>query len=52
VILTEVTKKYDDEVDAAAPDGGAYITGLFMQGARWDVAGGLVEKSKPREMFF
>lgn len=37
-------------VDSAARDG-AFISGLSMQGARWDVQAGLVERSKPKEMF-
>jgi dynein heavy chain len=49
IIQTEVTKKSADEIDTASRDG-AFITGLFLQGARWDVATGVLEKSKPREM--
>jgi dynein heavy chain len=49
VIQTEVTKKSADEIDTASRDG-AFITGLFLQGARWEVATGVIEKSKPREM--
>ena len=48
-IVTEVTKRTPAEIDAPAPDG-CYISGLFLQGARWDVAAGAVDKSRPREM--
>ena len=49
-IYTEVTKKMSGEMDSASRDG-AFIDGMFLQGARWDVKGGVVEKSKPREMY-
>lgn len=50
VILTEVTKKMVPEIDAPSRDG-AYITGLSMQGARFDIATSTIEKSRPREMY-
>lgn len=50
-IQTEVTKRFPAEVESASKDG-CFITGLFMQGARFDIAGGIIDKSKPREMFF
>jgi dynein heavy chain len=49
-IQTEVTKRMPAEIDAPSRDG-CYITGLYMQGARFDVAGGVIDKSKPREMY-
>ena len=52
VTWTDVTKKVTvDEVDSLAKDGGAYIIGFYLQGARWDTPGGLLERSKPKEMF-
>ena len=51
VIFTEITK-FDAEnnsIDAPAEDG-AYISGLFLQGARWSVEGSTVDKAKPKEM--
>lgn len=30
---------------------GAYIIGMSLQGARWDTTGGILERSKPKEMF-
>jgi dynein heavy chain len=52
VTWTEVTKKMGaDEIEGASRDGGAYINGLSVQGARWDVGGNMLERSKPKEMF-
>lgn len=51
VTFTEVSRKISsDEIDSKSRDG-AYIIGLSMQGARWDVNGGHIEASKPKEMF-
>jgi len=50
VIATEVTKRAVEEIDSASRDG-CYIHGLFMQGARFDVAASAVDKSRPREMY-
>merc|ERR1712146_628679 len=48
---TDVTKKMTvDEIDGTSRDG-AYINGLSMQGARWDLNAVNIEKSKPKEMF-
>merc|ERR1712070_336850 len=48
---TDVTKKVTvDEVEGMSRDG-AYISGLSVQGARWDVNGGILDRSKPKEMF-
>ena len=51
VTWTEVTKKVSvEDVEAGAKDG-AYIFGVSLQGARWDVGGQQLERSKPKEMF-
>jgi dynein heavy chain len=48
---TDVTKKMNiEDVDGPSRDG-AYIIGLNVQGARWDVMNGVLERSKPKEMF-
>ena len=39
-----------DAVETVAREG-AYISGLNMQGARWDSAQSIIDKSKPKEMF-
>jgi len=50
-IVTEVTKKME-VADITAPlREGAYINGLNLEGARWDVQNTCLETSKPREMF-
>ncbi|KAF6251999.1 flagellar outer dynein arm heavy chain beta [Scenedesmus sp. NREL 46B-D3] len=50
VVLTEVTKKTPDQIDAPSRDG-AFITGLTLEGARWDDKAGVLEDSKPKELF-
>jgi dynein heavy chain len=47
---TDVQKKTVDEVSAPAKEG-AFIHGLFMEGARWDEKAGLLEDSIPNELF-
>lgn len=49
-IVTDVTRKQVDEIDGPARDG-AYITGLNLEGNRWNPQAGLLEESLPREMF-
>jgi len=49
-VNTEVTKRDVRQVDAAAKDG-AYVTGMYLEGARWDVNSNALEDSKPKEMF-
>jgi dynein heavy chain len=49
VIQTDVTKRQLEDCDTPSSDG-ALITGLSIQGARWDLANSVVEKSKPKEM--
>ena len=50
VVQTELLRQMRDDVDGSSPDG-AYIHGLFMQGARWDTPNAVLEKSKPKEMY-
>jgi dynein heavy chain len=51
LIQTDVTKKMTtDELDSHSRDG-AYIHGLQMQGARWELQAGHIDRSKPKEMF-
>merc|ERR1712100_68642 len=51
VTQTDVKKVMTtDGIDSPAREG-AYIIGLSMQGARWNVEQGLIERSKPKEMF-
>ena len=41
VLSVDVTKKSKDDFNSA-PREGAYIHGLFMEGARWDSQSGLL----------
>jgi dynein heavy chain len=52
-LMTQVdVKKWEtaEQCDAPSRDG-AYCSGLSMQGARWNFEQGIVERSKPKEMF-
>eukprot|EP00949_MAST-11_sp_MAST-11-sp1_P003677 g3677.t1 len=51
VTQTDMTKKVKvDEIEAPSRDG-AYINGFFMDGARWNLSGGIIEAARPKEMF-
>jgi dynein heavy chain len=50
VVQTEVTKKSVEEITATSRDG-AFITGLVLEGARWDEKAGNLEDSRPKELF-
>jgi len=45
----DVTKKNKEDF-GSAPREGAYVHGLFMEGARWDVASGSIMDSKLKEL--
>merc|ERR1719181_95685 len=49
-VFTEVMKRDVKQIDSAAKEG-AYVTGMFLEGARWDVNSNALEESKPKEMF-
>lgn len=49
-VFTEVTKREVKQVDAHARDG-CYVSGMSLEGARWDLLGNTLEESKPKEMF-
>ncbi|KAI4493969.1 hypothetical protein M0802_009345 [Mischocyttarus mexicanus] len=46
----DVTKKNKEEF-TSAPRDGAYVHGIFMEGARWDVQTGIIIDSKTKELF-
>jgi dynein heavy chain len=51
VTWTDPTKKVsNDEVERKSTEG-AYISGLKLQGCRWDSANQILERSKPKEMY-
>ena len=47
----EVKKEYEADEIAAAPDDGAYVTGLFLEGARWSDDEMALVESRPKELF-
>jgi len=49
-VFTEVTKKEPKQVDAMSKDG-AFCSGLWLEGARWDGTANSLEDSRPKEMF-
>merc|ERR1712146_253618 len=50
MVFTEVTKRQRAAIDAASREG-AYVDGMYLEGARWDQNGNCLEESKPKEMF-
>jgi dynein heavy chain len=34
------------------PDDGCYITGLYLEGAIWDVEGGHLKRQNPKELIY
>lgn len=49
-VYTDVTKRDVRQVDSV-PREGAYVTGMYLEGARWDTNSNSLEDSKPKEMF-
>lgn len=49
VLTVDVTKKTREEF-TAAPREGAYVHGLFMEGARWDTGTGMIQDSLLKEL--
>ncbi|CAL8088373.1 unnamed protein product [Calicophoron daubneyi] len=49
VLQCDVTKKTKDEM-SSPPREGAYIHGLFMEGARWDTQTGMIAESRMKEL--
>jgi len=47
--VTDVTTKQQEQVSDPAPDG-AYVHGLWLEGARWDVKAGVLKDSLPKEL--
>ena len=48
-LSVDVTKKNRDEL-GGAPREGAYVSGLYMEGARWDTQSGQIAESKLKEL--
>eukprot|EP01040_Poterioochromonas_malhamensis_P024098 gene24098-29736_t len=50
-LMTDVMKKMNAEEFNAPAKEGTYISGLFLEGGSWNINQGLLESSRPREMF-
>lgn len=50
VSLTEITKKTSEDVQEPARDG-AYVTGLQLEGARWDINNQFLVDSRPKQAY-
>lgn len=51
-IKTEIQKKTIEELDLSGKSlDGSYVYGFILEGARWDTAIGIMEESRPKEMF-
>ena len=46
----QVTQKQPDQIEAPSRDG-AFIHGLTLEGCRWDDKAGVLDDSKPKELF-
>ena len=46
----DVTKKQKDDF-TSAPRDGAYVHGIFMEGARWDIQQSVIMESKLKELY-
>ncbi|KAJ1334726.1 hypothetical protein BSLG_007881 [Batrachochytrium salamandrivorans] len=49
VLTVDVTKKAKEEF-SGAPREGAYVHGLFIEGARWDMGAGMIQESLLKEL--
>jgi dynein heavy chain len=49
-IMTDVTRKTVEETESRARDG-AYVTGLNVEGARWNAQASVIDEAIPREMY-
>ena len=53
VIQTSATRRMNaKDQDTAARTGGAYVCGLFLEGAKWNFNQMYLEECEPRQMFF
>ena len=50
VTTVDVTKKTADEVEAESREG-AFIHGLYVEGARWDTAAAILDDALPKQLY-
>ncbi|XP_030637646.1 dynein heavy chain 11, axonemal [Chanos chanos] len=48
-LTVDVTKKFKEEFNQPAREG-AYVHGLYMEGARWDIQGGTIAEARLKEL--
>lgn len=48
-LTVDVTKKFKEEFNQPAREG-AYIYGLYMEGARWDIQGGTIAEARLKDL--
>merc|ERR1711964_797030 len=49
-VFTDVTKRIGSQIETHAREG-AFVEGMFLEGARWDSNANCLDESKPKEMF-
>lgn len=49
-LVVDVLKKSADQIETSARDG-CYISGLSMEGARWDMSSACIEESRMKELY-
>lgn len=50
VTVVDVTKKVVEDIEMATREG-AYIHGMFLDGARWDVTGGVLDEAQMKQVY-
>jgi len=50
VTVVEVTRRALEDVETATRDG-AYIHGLFLEGARWDISAGVLDDAQVKQLY-
>jgi len=50
MVYTDVTKRNKSQIESQSREG-AYVDGMYLEGARWDQNTNCMEESKPKEMF-
>ena len=51
-LYTTVLKTHDTKEFKKKPEHGCYLTGMFLEGAGWDVAKGCLRRQNPKELIY